>query len=311
MEGAEVNLAMKQYLCVDIDNSAIRYSVLSEELDILDSGRITVGMENKEQLFTPLIELAKGYRGRVEGMSITMPGVIDMVKGMAYSGGVFRWVHNEPYGEELSQLSGMRTVIANDAKAAGMAEIGYGSLKGIDNGIMLLILGGGIGGVIVHHGQMMEGAHYAAGEVSYMRGDYKERDGAYCMFAETNSINSLAKCVKEETGSGNTNVIRIMMKLQMHDEAVLKGVRKYCDWMADYIYNVQCVVDASRVVIGGNIDDPAFIEMIKQAVRRRFDSVPYHVIWEPEVVESTFHSDARMFGAVYNFRHLKTTYYDG
>ena len=176
---------------------------------------------------------------------------------------------------------------------------------------MLLILGGGIGGVIVHHGQMMEGAHYAAGEVSYMRGDYKERDGAYCMFAETNSINSLAKCVEEETGSGNMNVIRIMMKLQMHDEAVLKGVRKYCDWMADYIYNVQCVVDASRVVIGGNIDDPAFIEMIKQAVRRRFDSVPYHVIWEPEVVESTFHSDARMFGAVYNFRHLKTAYYDG
>ncbi len=302
---------MKQYLCVDIDNSAIRYSVLSKELDILDSGRITIGMENKEQLFIPLIELAKGFRGRVEGMSITMPGVIDMVKGMAYSGGVFRWVHNEPYGEELSQLTGMRTVIANDAKAAGMAEIGYGSLKGIDNGIMLLILGGGIGGVIVHHGQMMEGAHYAAGEVSYMRGDYKERDGAYCMFAETNSINSLAKCVEEETGSGNMNVIRIMMKLQMHDEAVLKGVRKYCDWMADYIYNVQCVVDASRVVIGGNIDDPAFIEMIKQAVRRRFDSVPYHVIWEPEVVESTFHSDARMFGAVYNFRHLKTTYYDG
>ena len=91
---------MKQYLCVDIDNSAIRYSVLSKELDILDSGRITIGMENKEQLFTPLIELAKGYRGRVEGMSITMPGVIDMVKGMAYSGGVFRWVHNEPYGAE-------------------------------------------------------------------------------------------------------------------------------------------------------------------------------------------------------------------
>jgi predicted NBD/HSP70 family sugar kinase len=175
---------------------------------------------------------------------------------------------------------------------------------------MLLILGGGIGGVIVHHGQMMEGAHYAAGEVSYMRGDYKERDGSYCMFAETNSIHSLAKCVEEETGTSNMNVIRIMMKIQSGDEAVIRGAMRYCDWMADYIYNVQCVVDASRVVIGGNIDDPCFIELIKKAVRNRFDSVPYHVIWEPEVVESTFHSDARMFGAVYNFRNLKTAYYD-
>lgn len=301
---------MKQYLCVDIDNSAIRYGVLSEELDILDSGRITVGMEDKEQLFTPLLELAAGYKDRVEGVSITMPGVIDMAKGMAYSGGVFRWVHNEPYGPELSQLAGMRVVIANDAKAAGMAEIGYGSLKGIRDGIMLLILGGGIGGVIVHHGMMMEGAHYAAGEVSYMRGDYKERDGDYCMFAETNSIHSLAECVKQETGKENMNVIRIMKKIQNKDEDVMRGVMRYCDWMADYIYNIQCVVDASRVVIGGNIDDPSFIELIKKAVRNRFDSVPYHVIWEPEVVESTFHSDARMFGAVYNFRNLKTEYYD-
>lgn len=295
---------MKKYLCVDIDRSAFRYGVLTEELDVLDSGRVIVSMENKEQLFQPLQDIADLYVDDVEGMSITMPGVIDRAKGIAYSGGVYHWVRNMEYAEELKERCGMPVVLANDAKAAAMAEIGYGSLKGIRNGIMLLILGGGIGGAIVVDGKLIDGAHYAAGEFSYMRGDYRERDGLDCMFATTNSISSLSKCVEEETGCANMNIIRIMMKIQSGDEDVLRGVQKYCDRLATYIYNIQCITDASRVVIGGNIDDPAFLRLVSDAVRRRFENVPFKNIWEPEVVESSFHSNARMYGAVYNYRSL-------
>ena len=296
---------MKQYLCIDIDSGVFRYGIVTEELDVLDTGRVTFPIISKDELFEPLADICEQYEDDVEGVSITMPGVIDEKKGMAYSGGVFQWVRNMEYAREVSEMVNMPVAIYNDAKAAALAEIGYGSLKGIRNGFMVMILGGGIGGALVTDGHLLDGAHYAAGEFSYIRGDYKERDGDLAMFARSNGIDGLTRCVEEETGVKNMNIIRIMSRIQSKDEDVLRGVNKYCDRLATYIYNIQCITDASRVVIGGNItDDPTFLKLIKEAVHRRFVNVPYLNIWEPEIVESDFHSNARMFGAVYNFRRL-------
>ena len=91
---------MKKYLCFDIDNGTFRYGIVSQCLDLMDSGRMTFGMSCKEELFEPLCDVAARYKDQVDGISITMPGVIDRKKGIAYSGGVFRWVHNMEYAEE-------------------------------------------------------------------------------------------------------------------------------------------------------------------------------------------------------------------
>lgn len=292
---------MKYYLCIDIDNGAFRYAVISEELDILVEKRRIVSVESKEELFGAIQEVADQYHDQVEALSITMPGVIDRYKGIAYSGGVYTWVRNMPYAEELESLVHLPVVICNDAKAAALAEVGYGSLKGIAHGFMLMILGGGIGGAVVSYGHLIEGAHYAAGEFSYIHGDYR-KTGNDSMFAYTNNIQALSKCVEEETGIPDMNIMKIMMKLNAGEEGVVRGVKKYCDRLAYYIYNIQCVVDASRVVIAGNItDDPIFMATIKEAVKEKFKNQTFQNIWEPEVVESTFHSHARMYGAIYHY----------
>ena len=184
---------MKKYLCFDIDNGTFRYGIVSQCLDLMDSGRMTFGMSCKEELFEPLCDVAARYKDQVDGISITMPGVIDRKKGIAYSGGVFRWVHNMDYAEEVKELTGLKTVIANDAKAAAMAEIGYGALKGIRNGMMVMILGGGIGGAVIMDGKLCDGAHYAAGEFSYMRADYQDRYGKNGIFSQTSGVDALAQ----------------------------------------------------------------------------------------------------------------------
>ena len=101
------------------------------------------------------------------------------------------------------------------------------------------------------------------------------------------------------------NIMRIMMGLSAKDEKVVKGVKRYCRYLASYIYNIQCVVDGSRVVIAGNItDDPNFMDMIKECVKEKFDRAIIKNIWEPEIVESCFHSHARIDGALYHYRYL-------
>ena len=114
---------MKQYLCIDIDSGVFRYGIVTEELDVLDTGRVTFPITSKDELFEPLADICEQYEDDVEGVSITMPGVIDEKKGMAYSGGVFQWVRNMEYAREVSEMVNMPVAIYNDAKAAALAEI--------------------------------------------------------------------------------------------------------------------------------------------------------------------------------------------
>ena len=296
---------MEKYIVLDIARSHVSYAIVTEDLDFLDKGRINTDYHEKKDLFDPMIDLIRRYKDEVDGVSITMPGVIDRESGFAYSGGMYNWVRNMDYAGELSRRVDLPVIICNDAKAACMAELGYGNLKGIRNGLMVMILNTGIGGAVVADGKLLNGEHFAAGEFSYMRGDYKERDGVADMFALANNLDGLSRCIEEESGKKNMNAMRIFAKLQMGDEAVLAGVRKYCDMLATYIYNMQCIVDSKRVVIGGSIaDEKMIIDLIREAVDRKFDNFSYQNIFKPEIMECCFHSNARMYGAVYNYREV-------
>ncbi len=296
---------MEKYLCIDLGRTKLRYAVITEQLDVLSQGTEYTTIEDPSGVFDPIKKVTDQFRDEIEGVSVTMPGVIDSEKGIAYSGGVYQWVKDMPYAQMLSDHIGMPVVIANDAKAACMAEMGYGSLKNIENGMMLLILNTGIGGAVVTEGKLLNGHHFAAGEFSYMRGDYLERDGYDDMFALANSTDGLARIVERTSGKKNLNVLRIMAKLNAGDEDIKKGVETYLDMLATYIYNIQCVVDSEVCVIGGNItDDPQMLKMIDEAVQRKFEKAPYHNIFNPKIKECTFHGNSRLYGAVYNFRRL-------
>lgn len=296
---------MADYLAIDLMRTKLKYAHISDCLDIYEMGNEYISIDSKEELFDTILNVTDRFRDDIEGVSITMPGVIDRKRGFAYSGGVFEWVKNMEYAKELSEYIEMPVAICNDAKAAAMAEIGYGALKKIQNGVLLLILNTGIGGTVVTDGHILEGQHFAAGEFSYMRGDYKERDGVDDMFAFSANVDSLSKCVEEASGQANLNILRIISKLNMKDEKVTKGVEKFCDMLATNIYNMQCIIDCDVVVLGGHVtDDPAMFKMVKQAIDRKFENAPYHNIFKPEVKECIFHHNSRTYGAVYNFKDV-------
>ena len=294
---------MKNYLTIDLGRTKLRYAVISDELDVIASGNEYTTIETKEGVFDPIRKVTDQYREMIEGVSVTMPGVIDNEKGIAYSGGVYQWVKDFPYAQELSEYIDMPVAICNDAKAAALAELGYGALKRVENGVLMMILATGIGGAVITNGKLLSGQHHAAGEFSYIKGDYRQRDGNRDMFALSSSLNCLSACVETTSGRKNLNILRIMGKINAGDKEVEQGVRNYCDMLATYIYNIQCVIDADVFVLGGNItDEPAMMRMIKEAIHNKFETAVYHNIFEPKIKTVVFHSNSRMYGAVYNFR---------
>ena len=300
---------MKKYLAIDMGGTAIKYGVLDENLNFTVHDKITATTDSKEALYAEVKKLYDAYGEGVEGVCISMPGMIDRKKGFAHTGGAYRWVKKMPIASELGDLLGVPVTICNDAKAAALAEIGYGNMKLITNGAMF-ILGTGIGGAIIINGNLIDGTHFSSGEFSFIRGHVDDKTNRKDIFAQTNGVSGLKAAIKAASGLEDIDGLKAFKLIkEENNQEVLQGVKDFCYYLAHHIYNIQTIVDAERVLIGGGIsNEPMFIDLVKEAVDEVFDKAWVPAIPKPEVMVCKFQEDANLIGAVYNFVELQDFY---
>ncbi len=296
---------MKKYLAIDLGGTAIKYGVVNENLEFIAKGKVPSRCESKEVFVEDLRKIWNELGEGTEGMCISMPGVIDRYKGFAHTGGAFTWVRQLPVASILHDELGIDVTICNDAKAAALAEIGFGNLKGIRNGAAI-ILGTGIGGAIMINNQLIDGSHYSAGEFSFLREDVKARENNTDIFAFTNGVQGLKNAIQNASGLENIDGLEAFRLIKEEkNEKVLQGVRDFCWYLAFHIYNLQVALDLERFVIGGGIsNEPMFIELVQEAVKAKFESAIFPGIPMPEVIVCRYQSDANLIGAVYNFKQI-------
>lgn len=302
---------MKKYLAIDLGGTAIKYGVVDEDLNFSVHGKIDAVTDSKESFVTDIRKLYNQFGEGVEGVCISMPGVIDRKKGFAHTGGAYKWVNKLPIANILSEELGVPVTICNDAKAAALAEIGYGNLQYIPNGVCI-ILGTGIGGAVVVNGNLVDGTHFSSGEFSFIRGHVDDRTNKRDVFAMTNGVPGFKAFMKKATGLDEIDGLKAfkMIKEEQNEDA-LNGVKEFCAYLAHHIYNLQAILDADRFLIGGGIsNEPMFIDLVKEAVDDVFDNAWIPVIPKPNVMVCRFQADANLIGAVYNFIELQDLYED-
>ena len=88
--------------------------------------------------------------------------------------GASRFLHLErlrvdaPLRERIEALTGLPTVVENDANSAAWAEHRFGAGQGFAD-LVLVIIGTGVGGGVVVGGSLVRGANGAAGEIGHVR----------------------------------------------------------------------------------------------------------------------------------------------
>jgi glucokinase len=106
--------------------------------------------------------------GKVGGIGIGVPGVIDMEKGrtlfLPNLPGQWR---NVPLAEKLSGATKLPVRIINDARAMTLGEWRFGAGQGVDT-VACYTLGTGIGGGLVISGKLHLGIGGAAGELGHV-----------------------------------------------------------------------------------------------------------------------------------------------
>ena len=237
----------------------------------------------------------------IDGIAISMPGRIDSERGIAITGGALLYIKNESVEEYFSNKYHVPVWIGNDAKCAGMAEVGYGVLQDVDDSLAI-ILGTGIGGCLIKDKQVHHGKHFTAGEVSCIYVDTPPKPDFSNSWAMVNGISGLLQCVQKQLGVNEKFCGEEIFELaNQGNTQVLNALDEYCTKLAVQLYNIQTIFDPEKIAIGGGISaQPLLIEKINEQYQKLFvDFLPVRPV---PIVACMFRNDANLIGAYYELR---------
>ena len=294
----------EKYLGIDVGGTEIKYALMTEE-EILEKGFIPTPKESLDTFIEAIGGIYDRYADQTKVIVMSAPGRIDAKTGFFYSGGALSaFLTNVNAAELIRKRCGIEEVaIENDGKAAGLAEVWKGGLKGVRNGAVIGI-GTGIAGAVVIDGKLHRGSHFSAGEFSLLDSNYQ---GFYLQNlwairgCTPNLVNSYATRVLADPATINGRVF--FERLQNGDQTAKELMDEFCTEFVNGIMTLQAVLDADRYCIGGGISQqPVLIEILNRKIDEIYaitgNAIP---VIRPEIVACTFHNDANLIGALYHY----------
>ena len=118
-------------------------------------------LEKPANLSRMLVEKIGVDYADVLAVGVGSPGVVDGKKGIVLRWSNYDW-NNVPFVKTLSQLTGKKVYVANNANVAALGEAKFGATSQYQSSILLTI-GTGISGGIVFDGKLIEGYRCAGG----------------------------------------------------------------------------------------------------------------------------------------------------
>lgn len=85
---------MKKYLVIDAGGTAVKYALMNESAKILERGKFpTPGYVDHtlEDFLQRLDVVVEKYQKQIEGIAVSMPGMLDSRKGYCVTGGMLAY----------------------------------------------------------------------------------------------------------------------------------------------------------------------------------------------------------------------------
>ncbi|MFL6208516.1 MAG: ROK family protein [Pyrinomonadaceae bacterium] len=120
------------------------------------------------QVVNCIKKLVRQSEGDMEGIGVSLPGLVDFESGTALFIPYFNW-RDWAVGSEIEAATGLPVTVDNDANAAALAELWFGrpEVRDVRDFIMVLVEEG-IGTGIIIDGQVYRGEGGGAGEFGHM-----------------------------------------------------------------------------------------------------------------------------------------------
>jgi glucokinase len=218
--------------------------------------------------------------GKVSGIGIGVPSVVDVERGIVYSVENIPAWREVPLKDKLESRYGCPACVNNDANAFALGELHFGKGRGYRNMVGLTI-GTGLGAGIIIGGRLYSGPNCGAGEI----GSIPYRDATVERYAA-------GQFFQHEAGAGGDVVFERALR---GDAEALRLFHAFGLELGHAILTILYAYDPELIVLGGSISQA--YRFFEAGMRERLKSFAYQHVLEKLVIAPSETEDAATLGA--------------
>ena len=149
------------YLAIDVGGTFIKYAVITDQCSNSVKDKTPTRQDSMEIFIDSLVEIYEKVSSNYEldGVALSMPGIIDSKRGFMYTGGTLFCISNVNIVEILEQRLHVPVTVENDAKCAALAELWKGAVKDCINAIVV-VCGTAVGGAVICNREIVSGKNF-------------------------------------------------------------------------------------------------------------------------------------------------------
>ena len=297
---------MKYCFGIDIGGTTIKMGLFCENGQLLDKWEIKTRTAYAGEAILPdiveqIFQKQKKHgilKEEIIGIGVGVPAAV-CGDGIVESTTNLGWGY-KAVKDELTNLSGYRVIVENDANVAVLGEMWKGAGIGYEN-LVMVTLGTGVGGGIITNGQLVTGVKGGAGEIGEIIVDYETAENGEKIprnleyYASATGLVRMAK----KTLSDNTRKTSLMIEnvtakavfdaRKTGDAVAIEITERFGCYLGQTLFNLAMTLEPELFVVGGGVSKAGdvLLEVIKK----------YYHNTNSKLALATLGNDAGIYGA--------------
>ncbi|GAA3664910.1 ROK family glucokinase [Nocardioides ginsengisoli] len=295
---------------IDIGGTKIAGAVVDATGEVLAEARVESPATDAQAVETAVASLVTRLAGdhSFGAVGVGAAGYVAADRSTVLFAPNIAW-RNEPLGDELARLTGLRVVVENDANAAAWGEFRHGAGREVDDQLMITV-GTGVGGGVVSGGRLLRGAYGVAAEVGHLcvvpQGlpcgcgnlGCLESYGSGTALVRNARRNPSPELLARAGGDPAAITGPLITRAAFDGDAfAIEQLAEIGRWLGHGIASLVAVLDPGLVVIGGGVVEAG--DLLLDPIREAFDRELTGRGYRPraEIVPALLGNRAGMIGA--------------
>jgi len=306
-------------LAADIGGTTCKLGIFDPSLKLIEKWQIPTDTTDEGGNILKDIHVSFKDKLRVHNLSyedftgagIGVPGPVDFEAGVVNGAINLNWYAHKDIKKDFEVLSGMPTIVDNDANLATLGEQAFGAGRNKKD-VVMFTLGTGVGGGVIVNNLLVHGTGGSAGEIGHIKVAVEENlkcncGGTGCLesVASTLGLKNMAYKYQNEfeqsaldtmISSDSLNAKAIFENAEKQDPLSLYLVDKMTSYLAIGISNIAATLNPSRIILGGGLSQAG--EFLLSRVLKQFRNFTFPpAVDSTEIVFASLGNDAGIYGA--------------
>lgn len=265
----------------------LRAALVDDFGQILERRETEISPDSVVQQAAVVARELSALSGNVSALGFGIPGLVNRQTDVILISRHLPSTVREGLHKELTDATGLRVEIENDANAAAYGEFKVGAGRG-SRDIFYMMIGNGIGGAIILDGKLWTGSSGFAGEVGHITID---TEGIECECGNTGCLETVASApsivrrARERLNRDSTSSLSrlglnkdftaddVAHEANEGDDFALMMIERTGKYIGTGVASVINLLNIERIILGGGVMDAGQLilnPIIQEAKRRAF-----------------------------------------